>query len=414
MTIAVQKYGGTSVATPEMIRRVARIVRHTHRAGRPTVVVVSARGDTTDELIRQALELNPAPSTRESDQLLATGENQSAALLAMALHEIGVPAVSLTGPQAGILADGRHGAGVIAAIDTTRVLRQLDDGNVVVVSGFQGMDTHGDIITLGRGGSDTTAVALAAALTAASCEIYTDVDGVYTADPRIVPGARVLSHVDAGVMTEMAFAGAQVLHSRAVELASVHGMDLQVRSSHTQSVGTTILGRSCQQVMESQGFVTAVAHDREVVWAQVRATRSAPGLATVVFDALAQKSVPVDLVSWSGPGESEPRLGFALHRRDLPVAQDLLAQLAAELGCVTELDEQVGKLSLVGTGLLNRPEYTVRMLLALAAAGITPSWGATTQLRSSVIIPADRLTEAVTTLHREFELDRDDAESMPA
>ncbi|MEV4949572.1 aspartate kinase [Streptomyces sp. NPDC053755] len=410
MSVAVKKFGGSSLSTPGRIRQVAEMVARFHDTGRPTVVVVSARGDSTDELLAAALELHAAPAARETDQLLATGENASAALLAMALHDQGAPAVSLTGPQAGIRVSGNHGAGMIAEIDPARILAHLRRGRVVVVSGFQGEDAEGDVITLGRGGSDTTAVALATALSAASCEIYTDVKGIYTADPRVVPEARVLSTIDAGVMAEMAFAGAQVMHSRAVELAASHAIDVVVRGTFTTEPGTTILGRSID-VLESQGSITAVTHDTDIVMALTRSRRPRDGLAADILTELARDSVPVDLLSWGAPDGHGFRMGFALHGSRLAPAREALRRIAAGLGCDTEVDEKVGKVSLVGVGLLNRPDYTARMLALLSRMGVTPSWVSSTQLRVSVIVPLDRVLEAVTALHQEFGLGRDDLDT---
>ncbi|WP_158845587.1 aspartate kinase [Saccharothrix deserti] len=409
----IQKYGGSSVATVDKIRAVATAVGAVHTARTPVVVIVSARGDTTDRLLDAAAEVATAPSPRETDQLLAVGENASAAQLAMALHELGVPAVSLTGAQAGITAVGRHGAGVIEAIDTTRIRAHAANGDVVVVAGFQGVNGRGDVVTLGRGGSDTTAVAVAAALGASSCEICTDVDGVFTADPRIVAGARVLPTIDADVMAEMAFAGAQVLHSRAVELAAVGGVRIVVRSSFGRSPGTTILGRSSQQMIETTGFVTAIAHDHEVALVRVRQTsRPQPDLAVALLAELAGRRVSVDMVAWTGHADPGLVMGVAVHRGQLRAAQEALAELVGRFDCEIRLDEPVGKLSVVGTGLLNRPEHTARMLSALGSIGVAPIWVSTTQQRTSVLIAADRLVEAVGVLHRAFDLDRDGFESM--
>ncbi|SER10339.1 aspartate kinase [Actinokineospora terrae] len=413
MTTTVLKFGGTSLATTEKIRRVAAIAHGTHTGGAATVVVVSARGKTTDDLIAAATALTDAPSARETDQLLATGENASAALVALALLDRGVPAVSLTGPQAGILAAGPHGAGMIAAVDPQRITAHLARGRVVVVAGFQGEGDDGDIVTLGRGGSDTTAVALAVELGARACEIYTDVDGVFTADPRLVPTARVLPTVDPLVMAEMAFSGAQVMHSRAVELASVHGLDVLVRNTMTGAGGTTILGRSSDMI-ETRGFIAAVTHDRAVARVVLRRGRREVDLVTAVLGAFARAAVPVDMLAWHTDRGAVDQVGFAVHRGQLVAARALLRQLATTHGLGTELDEGVGKLSVVGTGLLNRPEFLARMLAALATIDVAPDWFATAQSRISVLVPASRLTEAVIAVHREFELDADDlpVESM--
>ncbi|MFD0200289.1 MULTISPECIES: aspartate kinase [Saccharothrix] len=412
MKTAVRKYGGSSLATLENLRTVAEAVAarvHDHAM----VVVVSARGNTTDELLRTAALIAPSPTAREVDQLLATGEIASAAQLALALSDLGIPAVSLTGAQAGIAATGEHGSAMIDHIDTTRIRAHLEAGEVVVISGFQGYNDKGDTVTLGRGASDTTAVAVAAALNVRNCEIYTDVDGVYTADPRTVPEAGLLPTVETDVMTEMAFAGAQVLHSRAAELAANAGVRLVVRNSFSQSSGTTILGRSSQHMLETRGFVTAVAHDAQVVLARIRPASAGPEVLTSVLSALAGRNVVVDMVSWTGPDEHGPVMGFALHRSQMRAAEAALAEVVDEHRCAVELTERIGKLSIVGTGLLNRPENTARMLRVLAEMGITPAWLATTQLRSSVLIPVDRLTEGVGALHRTFNLDRNGFSSMP-
>jgi aspartate kinase len=403
------------LASIERVRGVAERIQQNYAMGRPTVVVVSAMGDTTDELLAQAGTVNAAGPARELDQLLATGENASSAMLALALHDLGVPAVSLTGPQAGILAAGPHGSGVIAAIDPARIRKHLDRGEIVVVAGFQGGTEDNDVITLGRGGSDTTAVALAAELQA-SCEIFTDVAGVYTADPRIVSTARLLRLVDSSVMTEMAFSGARVMHSRAVELAAVKELDIHVRSSFTPASGTTIVGRSGNIVIETRGFVVAVTHDLDVATVLIRFTGNDRNIAATMLRALARESVPVDLVTWSAMSDGESRMGFALRRSQLREVRRMLRETLSGPDFQVEIKEDVGKLSLVGTGLLNRPEHTARLLAALADTGISASWISTTQSRTSVIIPLDRILEAVGTLHGEFNLDRDDfdIESMAA
>jgi len=400
----VQKYGGTSVADVTAMRRVADWVAHSHNEGNPTVVVVSARGDETDQLLRLAGEVNPDRPAREVDQLLATGECASAALLAMAIRRLGVPAHSLSGPRAGILASGRHGAGVIAGVDTTEIRRRLADGDVVVVAGFQGLNPEGDVITLGRGGSDTTAVALAAELSAARCEIYTDVPGVLTADPRVVPDARVLPRVDPDVMAEMAFAGARVLHSRAVELAAMERVEVHVRSSYMPGAGTVISGRAVEEMLETRNSIVAVAHDLDVARVLVQTSQSGRDPAPEVLAVLAAHTVPVDLVARSGPQEEEFRIGFTIRRGDVDEVLTPLREVVAPLGGRVRVDVHVGKVSVVGMGLLNRPECTARMLAALAAAGIPTSWVSISQLRTSAIVPRDRVVEAVSLLHETFGL----------
>jgi aspartate kinase len=362
---------------------------------------------------------------RETDQLLAIGEIESAALLAITLQDLGVPAVSLTGAQAGIRAVGNPGEGVIARIDTRRLRQTLAGGAVPVVAGFQGVDDAGDTITLGRGGSDTTAVALAAVLRAGSCEICTDVPGVATADPRVVTAARVLPQVDVRVMAEMSFAGAKVLHSRAVELAAMHQVELHVRSAQAGSSaaadfsapnqigpGTVIPAGSDgtmleSPIFESHGVVVAIAHDLDVARVLVQCGSRRRDLAAEILVLLSEQAVPVDLVARSGPHEDEFRMGFTMRRKDVDQTLRTVREAMAGLGATIHVDENVGKLSLIGMGLLNRPEYTARMLTALTAADIPTSWLSTSQIRTSVVIPLDRVLGAVQLLHDEFELGRD-------
>jgi len=408
--ISVQKYGGSSLATVDQLHQVARRVTDTYNTGRPTVVVVSARGHTTDELLRLADTTGRTRSGRETDQLLATGEGASAALLAIALQDLGVPAISLTGAQAGIRAAGKHGSGVIADIDTRRLQRILAGGEVAVVTGFQGVADTGDVVTLGRGGSDTTAVAIAAVLRAGSCEIYTDVPGIATADPRIVENARFLPAVDVGVMAEMSFAGAKVLHSRCVELAARHHVELHIRSSkedRSVTPGTIIPAGSDGAMLENHGVVVAIAHDLDVARVSVQCRSRRNDLAADILAVLYEQAVPVDLVARSGPQEDDFRMSFTMGRKDSEKTLVALQEKMAGLDATVHVDKNVGKLSLIGMGLLNRPEYTARMLSALAAAGIPTSWLSTSQIRTSVVIPADRVVSAVRLLHDEFELEHD-------
>lgn len=413
--ISVQKYGGSSLATAQQMHQVARRVAGIHRSGRPTVVVVSARGRTTDELLRLADATGRERTGRETDQLIATGEIAAAALFVIALQDLGAPAVSLTGAQAGIRAVGKHGSGVIADIDTRRLQRILADGEIPVVAGFQGADDVGDVITLGRGGSDTTAVALAAVLGASCCEICTDVPGVFTADPRVVENVRVLPVVDVGVMAEMSFAGAKVLHSRAVELAAMHRVELHVRSSQAGSStatdstgpGTIIPAGSDGAMLESHGVVVAIAHDLDVARVLVQCGPRRSDLAAEILGMLSERAVPVDLVARSGPHEDEFRMGFTMRRKDVGETLSTIREAMAGVGATIHVDENVGKLSLIGMGLLNRPEYTARMLSTLAAADIPTSWLSTSQIRTSAVIPLDRVLGAVRLLHDEFGLDRD-------
>lgn len=404
----VQKYGGSSLAGLDRVRRVGGRIATAYRSGRPVVVVVSAPGDTTDDLLALASAASDVHNLREIDQLLATGECSSAAVMALVLQGQGIPAVSLTGPQAGVLATGKHGSGVITAVDTRRTARLLADGNVVVVAGFQGVNPDGDVITLGRGGSDTTAVAIAAELGAERCEIYSDVDGVYSADPRVVPGARRLATVDAGLMAEMSFAGAKVLYSRSVELAAMHRIEVHVRGSFAPGAGTVIPGGINYEMLERHGVIVAATHDLDVARVLFHSWGARHDLAADVLALLARNSVPIDLVARSGPHEDEFRMGFTIRRSDVAGIQVPLLDLAQQLGGGVKIDEAVGKVSLVGMGLLNRPEYTARMLAALSGAGIVTSWISTSQLRTSVTVPLDEVIHAINVLHREFGLDLDD------
>ncbi|WFE30115.1 aspartate kinase [Solwaraspora sp. WMMD791] len=407
MKIAVQKYGGTSLASSAQIRSVAGRVAECRRDGLATVVVVSARGASTDRLIAEAAEVAMIRSGRELDQLLVTGENAAAALVALALQDRGMPAISLTAAQGGISAVGRHGTAMIAEVDDQRIRRHLATGKVVVVAGFQGMTPDGDVVTLGRGGSDTTAVALAAALDAVSCEIYTDVEGVFTADPRIVPQARVLDTVGVGVMAEMAFAGARVLHCRAVELAAARGMDLVVRNSMSRQPGTTILGRSDPAMMENDGFVTAVTHDPDAALVRIEPMRDNPDLARYVLGVLAAASVPVDMVTLPESGGGTGRsMRFTIRRSDVPDATDALGSSAIGADARYTMDPSVGKLSLVGAGLFSRPENAAAMLDVLAEQAVPVSLIAATQLRITAVVPRDRLVAAAAALHRRLNLDR--------
>jgi aspartate kinase len=386
-------------------------------------VVVSARGGSTDSLLRLADEVGGSVRSergvRERDQLLATGECSSAALFALALERLGVPAVSLSGPQAGIKAAGPYGSGVITRVDVGRIRRSLAAGVPVVVAGFQGLNERGDMVTLGRGGSDTTAVALAAELRARECEIYTDVGGICTADPRIVPTARVLPRVDVNVMAEMAFAGARVLYSRAVELAAMHDVDLRVLHAEATAPepghenGTVIAGRSDGAVLESEGAVIAIAHDFDVARVLVYSPGGHADLAAEILAVLGRNSAPVDMVARSGPYEEEFRMGFTIRRSDLEKVHLELQEMVARYGGGVRVDENLAKVSLIGMGLLNRPEYASRMISRLSAAGIVTSWVSTSQLRASAVVQRRQAIEAVEILHREFGLDREGPPGPP-
>jgi aspartate kinase len=403
--VLVQKFGGTSLQTLDRVRHAALRIAAARR-DRSLVVVVSARGSRTDELLRLAADIGPAHASRELDQLLSVGECESAAVMALALTGLGVPAISLTGLQAGIQATDRHGDALISRIGAARIGAALNDGMVAVVTGFQGVDHAGDLATLGRGGSDTTAVALAARLRASACEIYTDVDGVFSADPRILPSARCLPWIHPTVMAEMAFAGARILHTRCIELATMEGVEVRVRNASSQEPGTTIVERQDDRPLETRRAVVAVAHDTDVTRVLVHCKSGHRDLAPDVFEALAAKGNVVDLVARSGPYENEFRMGFTIRRSETERIRSALHEVAASFGGGVRFDENVGKVSVVGMGLLSRPEYTARLMASLAAAGIPTSWISTSQSRLSVIVPQDRTVDAVDVLHREFGLDR--------
>jgi aspartate kinase len=406
--IVVQKYGGSSVATAEHIRAVAKRVGRARGSGLDLVVVVSAMGKTTDRLLRLAGEVSREPSPREIDQLLATGEEQSVALLAMALHDRGVPAISLTGPQAGMTVTGRYGSGVISEIRPERIHKLLEEGQVVIVAGFQGMNSLGDVITLGRGGSDTTAVALAAALGAERCEIYTDVDGVYTADPRIVEGAHRIPVISPEEMAEMSWRGAKVMHPRAVELGVLYGVEIHVRSSFEEGPGTIITGGKELERLETRETLAGIVHDLDVSRVTLNGIRTGPGTLSRVFAPLAERGISVDVIVESGVKGGAADVAFTVRRGDFAEARRIAGEVADFLGGVVEGEENLGKVSVVGTGMLNRPGYAARMFYSLGEAGIPIRMVSTSEIQVTCVVPAERVEEAVRQLHKDFELEERD------
>jgi aspartate kinase len=403
MPTVVQKYGGSSLATADQIRGVADRVARRHRAGHRMVVVVSARGAATDELLAQAAAMGgPAAAEgaglREVDQLLATGECASAALVALSLRGIGVPAVSLTGAQAGVVAMGCHGAGVVERVLPDRVAQVLGTGAVAVVAGFQGVDRNGDIVTLGRGGSDTTAVALAAALGTGRCEIYTDVAGVLTADPRLVEHARVHTGLSSTVTFELASAGARVLHARSVALAERHGIDIYVAHATRPEGGTLVRGRPAGS--EQPPGVVGVAHQADAARVVVtRADGPAAGLGADVLGLLAAHGTAVDMVSAGGS-----EFAFTVRGPAVNGIRDHLRALAGPAARVA-VDESAATVSLVGVGLLEHPRYAVRMLAALNGEGLDPSGLSMSHHRACVTVRRDRAADAVRALHHQFAAD---------
>jgi aspartate kinase len=406
--IVIQKYGGSSVATAEHIKAVAERVKKGHESGLSLVVVVSAMGKTTDRLLALAREVSRKPSPREIDQLLSTGERQSVALLAMALHDRGVAATSLSGPQAGMKTTGRYGSGVISEIQPERMHNLLAEGEVVIVAGFQGINPLGDIMTLGRGGSDTTAVALAAVLQAERCEIYTDVEGIYTADPRIVPEARRIPEISPSEMAEMAWRGAKVMHPRAVELGTMYGVEIHVRCSFNENPGTIIREDRDLERLETRETLAGIVHDLDVSRVTLTGIRTGPGTMSRIFAPLAEAGVSVDVIVESAPKEGFSDIAFTVSRAEFAEARRLAGEIAESLGGQVEGEEDLGKVSVVGTGMLNRPGYAARLFGALGKAGIPIRMVSTSEIQVTCVIPAEKVDEAVRRLHEDFELEERD------
>ncbi|MGH8961066.1 MAG: aspartate kinase [Jatrophihabitantaceae bacterium] len=407
MGLVVQKFGGSSVANAERIKRVAERIVATKREGNDVVVVVSAMGDTTDDLIDLAQQIVPVPFGREYDMLLTAGERISMALLAMAINSLGDKAESFTGSQAGVLTTSVHGKARIVNITPGRVENSLAAGNVAIVAGFQGVspDTK-DITTLGRGGSDTTAVALAAALHADVCEIYTDVDGVYTADPRIVPNAKRLETVTYEEMLELAASGAKILHLRSVEYGRRYGVPIHVRSSFSIKPGTTVAGHMEDLAVED-AIISGVAHDRSEVKVTVVGVPDKPGEAAAIFQELAGAEINLDMivqnVSTGGTGRTD--VSFTLPATDGAMALAVLRKVSGAVGFSDLLyDDHIGKLSLVGAGMRSHPGVSARFFAALAAAGINVEMISTSEIRISVVCRDTDLDTAVRAVHDAFEL----------
>jgi len=417
--LVVQKFGGSSVATADRIRRVARRIARERAGGVDLCVVVSAMGDTTDELLALAAAITDEPDPRELDVLLATGEHQSATLVSMALHSLGVAAISLTGAQAGISTDGQYGRARIANIDPTRVEAEIASGKVVIVAGFQGIGQaaldapSGTVVhaaettTLGRGGSDTTAVALAARLNADRCQIFTDVRGIYTADPRVVPGARRLDVIGYEEMLELANQGAQVMQVRAVELGWVNGVVIEVLSSLEDAPGTLIKEDS---LVEQRNKVRGLAHDRNVAKVTLVEVPDRPGVARSVFTPLAEAGINVDMIVQNVGHHGATDLSFTIPRVELAKAKRILEPIARELGFrEMTTDSSVAKVSIVGAGIQNAPGYAARMFGTLADAGVNIEMISTSEIRITCMIAEDALETAVRALHAAFELERPDA-----
>ena len=404
--IVVMKFGGTSVADAERIKRAAGRIVAAREEGKRVVAVLSARGKTTDELVGQAHEISARPVAREMDMLLSTGERISCALCAMAIHDMGHEAISLTGSQAGIVTDSSHTKARIIDVRADRISEALMQDRIVLVAGFQGVSTDSrDVTTLGRGGSDTTAVALAAALRASVCEIYTDVAGVYSADPRIVPDARKLDRVSFEEMLEMSASGAGVLQLRSVEYARNHGVSIHCRSSFEDGPGTLVVSE--EETMENP-FVTAVTHSDSEARVTLTGLRDEPGVAGRVFGALADANVNVDVIIQNEPvgDEALADLSFTVGRDDLPIAKDTIAALG-DVSLEVLTDERIGKVSIVGAGMRSHPGVAAKVFRVLGEERINIEMISTSPIKISCVISADRVADAVNALHKAFDLGDD-------
>ena len=420
MSLIVQKYGGSSVADAASIKRVAKRITESKRAGHDVVVVVSAMGDTTDELIDLANEITPLPPSREMDILLTAGERISMSLLAMAIANLGVEAQSFTGQQAGVITDTAHGKARIIDVTPSRIRNAVAQGAVAIVAGFQGVTQHtNDVTTLGRGGSDTTAVALAAALMADVCEIYTDVDGVFSADPRIAPSARKLDRVSYDEMLELAASGAKVLVPRCVEYARRYGVPIHVRSSFSGREGTLVTsagtaGEQGEGAME-QPIISGVAHDRSEAKITVVGVPDVPGKAARIFQVVADAGVNIDMIvqNVSAAATGLTDISFTLPATDAQVAISALTGVQTDIGFQSlQYDDTIGKLSLVGAGMRSHPGVSAKLFAALSDAGINIEMISTSEIRISVVTRADHLDDAVRAVHTAFELDSDEDEAV--
>jgi aspartate kinase len=416
VALVVQKYGGSSVADADSIKRVAKRIVDTRKAGNDVVVAVSAMGDTTDELVDLAQQVSPLPPGRELDMLLTAGERISMALLAMAIANLGYEARSYTGSQAGVITDSTHGKARIIDVTPGRIRSALDKGAIVIVAGFQGVsqDTK-EITTLGRGGTDTTAVALAAALGAQVCEIYTDVDGVFSADPRIVPTARRLPRISYEEMLEMAACGAKVLHLRCVEYARRYSIPVHVRSSFSNREGTWVTDEDEGVDQMEQAIISGVAHDRSEAKITVVGVPDKPGEAAVLFRAIAAAEINIDMIvqNISAAATGRTDISFTLPKSDGQTAMSALSRIQAQVGFEDLLyDDQVGKVSLVGAGMRSHPGVSATFFGALAEAGVNIEMISTSEIRISVVVRGQDVDAAVTAVHSAFELDAAETEAV--
>ena len=399
MALIVQKFGGSSVADAQKVSHVAGIIADTYRQGNQVVVVVSAQGKTTDHLIAQAKEVNPNPSKRELDALMSTGELASMALMALALERLGMPAISLSGWQAGVHTDSAHGAARVGRIDTERLRNELDKGNIVIVAGFQGINQYGDVTTLGRGGSDTSAVALAAALNADLCQIYTDVEGIYTADPRIVPNALKIDEITYDEMLELASLGANVLHNRSVEMAKKYNVNLEVLSSMTGAEGTIV-----KEVTDVEKLlIKGVTKDVNIARISAMGVSDQPGIAFRLFSLLAKHKVSVDIILQSVGRDGTQDISFTVASKDADEVVRLLEERKDTLGLKSVIcDPNVAKVSIVGAGMETHAGVASRMFEALGEANINIQMIATSEIKISVLIAEEEANKAVAAIHRSF------------
>lgn len=399
MSLIVQKFGGSSVANTERIFNVASIITDTFKAGNDVVVVLSAQGDTTDEMIEKAAAINPNPSKREMDMLLANGEQMSIALMAMAIESMGYPVISLTGWQVGMETDTNYGSARIKKIGATRVQEELAHRKIVLVAGFQGINKYNDVTTLGRGGSDTTAVALAVALKADLCQIYTDVDGVYTADPRFVKGARKLDEITYDEMLELASLGANVLHNRSVEMAKRYNVDLEVLSSFSRKPGTKIKEAPNMEKMN----VSGVAKDKDVARISLINLADVPGIAFKIFSSLAAKKINVDIILQSIGRDNNKDISFTVPKASADAAVKILEENRDKIGFEKiTVNDKVCKVSIVGAGMINNPGVAASMFEALYDANINIQMISTSELKVSVLIDENDTDKALNAIHDKF------------
>lgn len=407
MALIVQKYGGTSIAGPERIKRVARRIIETKKRGNKVVIVVSAPGDTTNKLVEAAQQITPSPTDREMDMLLATGEQMSIALLAMAIHTLGEEAVSLTGGQVGIVTDETFTNAKIKKIATRKIEKELSKDRIVIVAGFQGITAKKDITTLGRGGSDLTAVALASVLKADQCEVYTDVAGVYTADPRIVPDARKIDRISYDEMLELASLGAQVMVPRSIQVSNRFGVDIHVRSSFNDEEGTVITKEVSRM---EEVVVSGVAYDKDLVKVAITDVPDRPGIAAKIFGALGAGKVNVDMIIQSSAAGGVNDISFTVNRGDLKKTLDIMEKVKQEIGAKGLVyDEGVAKVSIVGVGMRTHSGVASKMFSALAEENVNIEMISTSEIKISCVIKEKDTEKAVRSIHRKFGL----AKAMP-